>query len=207
VLQALGVLNEHYRSFDWERGSADGYADAIEGALNLYQREPVPSTAEWIDSEIEVMWQMQDYNERRGAAWRGSGIIEGWHGDGNFARTTLMYCLWKTQGLYIEPWREDIELGAVSQDGQVFLSLSADEDWFGRLVADRARHRVDLKLPYDWPRINQFPEWFAPAAGDLFHVHDVMEGTVSSYAGATLHQGIPIAVKGGASVRWVIESD
>ena len=24
-----------------------------------------------------------------------SGIIEGWHGDGNFARTTIMYCLWK----------------------------------------------------------------------------------------------------------------
>ena len=27
-----------YKNFDWERGSADGFADAIESALNLYNR-------------------------------------------------------------------------------------------------------------------------------------------------------------------------
>jgi hypothetical protein len=43
VIQALGVLNEKYKNFAWEGTSQDGYADAIEGALNLYTREAVPS--------------------------------------------------------------------------------------------------------------------------------------------------------------------
>ena len=88
VILALSSLNVYYRNYDWERGSSDGYADAIESGLNLYNREQIDSVATWIDSEIKVMWAMQ----------RPDGVIEGWHGDGNFARTTIMYCLWKTQG-------------------------------------------------------------------------------------------------------------
>lgn len=88
----------HYENFNWEPGSADDYADAIESTLKLYNREKMDNEAEWIDSQIQVMWAKQ----------QSSGIIEGWHGDGNFARTTIMYCLWKTQGLIIHPWREDV---------------------------------------------------------------------------------------------------
>jgi len=47
VRQALGNLQEHLTEHDW--GSADEYADSIEGAINLYNREPVASAAEWID--------------------------------------------------------------------------------------------------------------------------------------------------------------
>ena len=51
-------------------------------------------------SEIQVMWSMQDSSHRPNTSqWRSYGVIEGWHGDGNFARTTIMYCLWKTQGV------------------------------------------------------------------------------------------------------------
>ncbi len=87
ILKVFSNLNK-YKNYDWEHGSADGYADAIESALNLYNRIPDPAVAEWIDSEIKVMWAMQQE----------SGIIEGWHGDGNFARTTIMYNLWKSKG-------------------------------------------------------------------------------------------------------------
>ena len=70
--------------------SADGFADSIEGAINLFNREPVASAADWIDSQTRMMWAIQ----------KPDGIIEGWHGDGNFARTSLMYALWKTQGVH-----------------------------------------------------------------------------------------------------------
>ncbi len=59
VEKALENLDRHYRNFPWEGESADGYADAIEGALNLYNRLPVRSAARWIDSEIKVMWKKQ----------------------------------------------------------------------------------------------------------------------------------------------------
>ncbi len=99
--KALGCLAAGYRNYPWEGPSADGYADGIEGALNLLQREPSASASSWIDSEISVMWGKQ----------RPDGIIEGWHGDGNFARTSLMFALWKTQGITLEPWRSDLVVG------------------------------------------------------------------------------------------------
>ena len=88
------------------------------------------------------------------------GIIEGWHGDGNFARTSLMYALWKTQGVTVQPWRADVRFGAVREGGTLYLSLTADQPWEGRLVFDRPRHKLLMHLPLDYPRINQFPEWF-----------------------------------------------
>jgi hypothetical protein len=40
------------------------------------------------------------------------------------------------------------------------LYLSSEQPWTGRLLFDRARHQSIMKLPVDYPRINQFPEWF-----------------------------------------------
>ncbi len=161
IMKPLAALNARYRDFGWEgasaarpRGGMDGYADSIESALNLYNRfqhDPrVASVTDWMDSEILRMWAYQQAN----------GIIEGWHGDGNFARTTIMYCLWKTQGVTIQPWRADLRLGAVRASDGIKLVLSSAQPWSGTLVFDRPRHAENLQLPVDWPRINQFPEWF-----------------------------------------------
>ena len=51
------------------------------------------------------------------------GIVEGWHGDGNFARTALMYGLWKTQGARLSPWKPYLRLGAVASEKPI-LSLA-----------------------------------------------------------------------------------
>lgn len=67
IVKAMGNLNKYYRSYDWENGSHDGYADAIESAINLYNRLPIESVAEWIDSEIKIMFNKQ----------RKDGVIEG----------------------------------------------------------------------------------------------------------------------------------
>ena len=54
-------------------GSFDGYADTIESALYLVNREPVPEALAWIESEVAVMLAMQ----------RPDGHIEDWYGEGN----------------------------------------------------------------------------------------------------------------------------
>lgn len=150
VRKALSHLKTHYTGQIWERGSHDGYADSIEGAITLLNREPVPSAFEWVDSEIRTMWAKQ----------QPGGVIEGWHGDGNFARTSLMYALMKTQGCRLEPWRADLRLGAVRDREKLHLFLSAERPWTGKLLFDRPRHQTIMHLPVDYPRINQFPEWF-----------------------------------------------
>jgi hypothetical protein len=183
---------DRYRNFDWERGSADGYADAIESALNLLNRISDDRVADWIDSEIQVMWGMQQEN----------GIIEGWHGDGNFARTTIMYNLWKSKGLYVHPWRADVRLGTEEKGDSLFVSLQADQAWSGNLYLDKKRHRANMNLPIDWPRINQFAEWIAIAPEDYYFVYDVDQGTRQDVPGKDLIGGI--AVECNTSKRFLI---
>ena len=54
-----------YRNYVWEPGrnlplgSFDGYADSIESAIYLVNREAVPGALDWIDSEMKVMLAMQ----------------------------------------------------------------------------------------------------------------------------------------------------
>ncbi|RME95252.1 MAG: hypothetical protein D6766_03755 [Verrucomicrobia bacterium] len=197
VRHVLANLKDHYSGFRWQGGSADGYADSIEGALNLLQREPIPSAAAWIDAEIRTMWRIQ----------KPDGVIEGWHGDGNFARTSLMYALWKTAGVWIEPWRPDVRFGAaVAADGTLCLSLWADQPWRGRVHFDRPRHRDYLHLPVDYPRINQFPEWFTVEAARRYRLEP--SGTTAEpaagreVAGRALHDGIEIDLPARTLQRW-----
>jgi len=194
TLKALSTVNDNYRNYKWEGESSDGYADSIESALNLYNREPVESAARWIDSEIKVMWSKQQED----------GVIEGWHGDGNFARTSIMYALWKTQGTSIRPWREDVILGAVEKDQELYLYIKAEKDWSGKLIFDQPRHKTILKLPIDWPRINQFPEWFTVSAGDRYSV-DLNSGeTLNLYTGKQLREGIELTIGAGEEKQLVI---
>jgi hypothetical protein len=187
TVKALSNINANYRNYQWEGDSSDGYADSIESALNLYNRERVESAAQWIDSEIKVMWAKQ----------QADGIIEGWHGDGNFARTSIMYCLWKTKGTRVQPWREDVVFGAVEQDTGLLWCLTTDRDWSGTLVFDTSRHQTILKLPLDWPRINQFPEWFTVDAERQYAVEDLSSGAVGVYTGGQLQKGIALSVEAG----------
>jgi hypothetical protein len=190
VLKPLRSVNRGYRDFNWESQGADGFADAIESGINLYNRERVPELEEWINSETQVMWSLQDSSYReRAQKWKDSGIIEGWHGDGNFARTTLMYCLWKTQGLTIEPWREDVIFGATVEDGIMYVSVTAGADWEGTLLFGTDRHHSVLHMPLDYPRINQFPEWFTAKEKQRY----VMEGSQKmSISGEELLEGIDL---------------
>ena len=118
---------DHYRGYAWEGKSHDGYADSIESAINLLIASRSTVAEQWIDSQMRIMLAMQ----------RQDGIIGGWHGDGNFARTAIMYALWKQQGVTVQPWREDLRLGAVLEDGTLRLQLAVDRPWAGRLVFDR----------------------------------------------------------------------
>jgi hypothetical protein len=205
LLKAFGNLH-HYEAYDWEKGSADGYADAIESALNLYNREKSPAVKNWVDSQIQVMWALQDSAHRGNTEnYRGTGIIEGWHGDGNFARTSIMYCLWKTQGTTLAPWNKNLYLGAVAEEDGVKISILAEADWEGKLTFDHARHQSIFNLPLDYPRINQFPEWFTVAPDQPYTVRWVKEGKDQSYTGQQLMAGLDIKLKKGQEVHLVVK--
>jgi len=185
VLNGFKNLNEKYRNYAWEGTSHDGYADALESGINLFNREPEPKLKSWIDSEMQVMFAKQQPD----------GIIEGWHGDGNFARTAIMYSLWKSQGATIQPWRSDLIIGAEKHGGQTYFVLTAEKEWEGKLLFDAQRHKTILKLPIDYPRINQFPEWFTAEAGKEYAIVSSQKELSGNYTGQKLLDGIFIQLK------------
>ncbi|KPL11124.1 MAG: hypothetical protein AMS26_20700 [Bacteroides sp. SM23_62] len=206
VIHALENI-DHYKAFDWEHGSADGYADAIESALNLYNREPLTGARDWIESETAVMWSMQDSSHREQALeWKGSGIIEGWHGDGNFARTSIMYCLWKTQGITVQPWREDIIFGALQDNEKLYISFLAEHDWDGVIKFDFSRSEVNMNLPLDYPRINQFPEWFVVSDDTEYRLEFTGDNRAEVIEGKILKSGLPIKMDKGRAYHLVVEA-
>jgi len=169
---ALTSLKPHYWKFAWQGWGSDGIADSVEGAINLFNREPdVEGVAEWIDANIARMLLIQKAN----------GVIEGWHGDGNYARTAIMWVLWKQQGVTVQPWREDVALGAVRDRDALRLAITADQPWQGRLIFDQPRHKTVMRMPLDYPRINQFPEWFTIEAAQRWAVE--MDGKRQIHTG------------------------
>ncbi len=193
VRHALSNLN-HYRGYAWEGSSHDGYADSIESAINLYNREPVDIAAEWIDSQMRIMLAMQQED----------GIIGGWHGDGNFARTAIMFALWKQQGVTAQPWRADLRLGAVQEDGVLTIQLVADQPWTGRLIFDQPRHETVMHMPLDYPRINQFPEWFTVEREAAYQVtRSASQST--SLTGQQLIDGLSVEFTPGKTVEWTVK--
>jgi hypothetical protein len=204
VLFTLNNL-DNYRKFNWERWRSDGFADAVESAIHLYHREPLPDLKYWIDSEIDVMWSLQDSSMQENAGeWVNSGIIDGDHCDGNFARTTIMYCLWKSQGTTLTPWRDDINLGACFENNQLYISIKSNEKWEGSLLFDIQRHNKIMELPFDWPRINKFPEWFTADQNKQYEVKDLLKGSTVVYSGSDLARGIPIELMPDTEYKLIV---
>jgi hypothetical protein len=70
------------------------------------------------------------------------------------------------------------------------------------LIFDQPRHKTVVQLPVDYPRINQFPEWYTVEFGEML---DVTEGsTPSQRRGAELIRGIEVSIKAGGTVRFSV---
>jgi hypothetical protein len=148
-----------------------------------------------VDAEIKTMWGRQHPD----------GIVEGWHGDGNSARTSLMYALWKTQGVTAQPWRPDVRFGAVREEGQVCLTVTAGQPWAGKLIFDKQRHKLNMRLPLDYPRINQFPEWFTVQADVRYEMSNLNSGEKQVRTGQELLDGVAVSLIGGETVQWMVK--
>ncbi len=180
----------HYRNHVWESnstpemplGSFDGYADTIESALYLVNREPVPEALDWIDSEMKVMMAMQ----------KPDGHIENWYGEGNYNRTATIYALMKSQGVRPARWGPGVRVGAVRDGSRLYLHL--DMPAARRIRFDYARHRREINLDKNYVRLNEFPEWYTVDENTLYRVG----GQV--FLGSELIAGISMKPGG-----WVVE--
>ncbi|MFH1071066.1 MAG: hypothetical protein V1794_15715 [Candidatus Glassbacteria bacterium] len=194
VKKALSNLSR-LKGYRWEphqgeRGeSQDGIADAVEGALLLASHLPDSSAFDFVEHEAARMFTFQ----------REDGVIEGWWGDGNFARTALMYAFYKTRGTYLRPWRKDLRLAAEPAGDSLFVYLSSARSWRGKLCFDRRRYREYLSMPVDFPRINAFPQWYAVLPDRTYWVEGLQAQGFTA-KGRQLAEGIEVSLKPGRPV-------
>jgi hypothetical protein len=172
------------KSFAWEENYLDGYADTIESMLYLLPWHDIPECHRWVDDEIEVMLDKQD----------DSGFVEQWYLDGNYIRTALLYATYKTGGITSSPWQQDVRVGAAydSDNGELYVHVSADTDWEGTLQFDVPRHRVFWNLPFEYPRLNGTPEWFTVEPERAYTIVDLGTGEESTYSGQQLAAGLAV---------------
>ena len=183
VHRALKGINADPKYRDW--GGADAFADSIEGGIVLLNRIPEPQGFEWLEATVPAFLAKQ----------REDGIIEGWHGDGNYVRTALMYALMKTCGTYVTDWRDDVRFGAVADNDTLHVLVAAAGPWQGVIHLDYPRHRVHFGLPMNYPRLNEFPEWYTVEPAGLYQV-TVDSQDQQIFLGQELVDGLPVAVDG-----------
>ncbi|NLI01153.1 MAG: hypothetical protein GX446_16850 [Chthonomonadales bacterium] len=180
MIQAL----RHPRYTHWV--GADAYADSIEGAILLRRRVRSPAIDGWLNTVLPIFlaWQRDD------------GIVEGWYGDGNYARTAMMVALYMTQGASCRPWVQGLRLGAVPSGRSLRLTLSTDVSWDGRFVFDTQRHRSVLALATDYPRLNSWPEWFTVEPARRYRVMG-LPGGPRTFSGSQMVEGIALQLPAG----------
>jgi hypothetical protein len=160
-------------NYPWQEGIMDGSADSFESAMYMacYDPATAPIMLPWVDDQIEQLYSFQQPD----------GFITPDYLDGNFIRTVLMYADLRSGGWYVQPWRQDVSVGFAQNDkGEGVLLVSSKQPYSGVLHADEIRHETYMHLPWNWPRLNSWPEWFA--LSDAMHV---TEGT-----GVTTKPGI-----------------
>jgi hypothetical protein len=182
-----------YRNYAWEPGrnpplgSFDGYADSIESAIYLVNREPVPEAIGWIESEMRVMLAMQ----------RADGHIEDWYGEGNFNRTALLYAYMKSLGVRPARWESGVRVGSVRDGNRLVVSVTTPAP--RRIQFDFARHRRVLNLQQNLVRLNEFPEWFTVDENSLYRIGRA--GTPGEIRlGSELIEGITLDAG-----QWIVE--
>jgi len=195
VIRVLRNLPK-YRKHVWEPrkdadlplGSFDGYADTIESAIYLVNREPVPEAFDWIESEMQVMLDMQ----------RPDGHVEYWYGEGNFNRTALLYAYMQSQGVRPERWKSGMAVGAVRDGEQLLLDLTLPSPT--RMQFDYARHSRAMNLDRNYVRLNEFPEWFVVGENTLYRLHkDGATGEDPIRLGSELVEGVTMEAG-----RWTV---
>ncbi|MFH1741740.1 MAG: hypothetical protein ABIH23_22270 [bacterium] len=161
---------------------SNAYSDAIESAVVFLNRLPDEQLSQVLDECVKRFLSRQ----------REDGIIEDWYGDGNYVRTALMYAFMKSQGTWLEPWREDLRLGAVVEGETLFLTIAADKPWEGRLYFDTERHKEYFNMPVNYTRLNEFPEWYVVDPDRLYNVRIREDEDIR--LGGELANGISISV-------------
>ncbi len=89
------------------------------------------------------------------------------------------------------------------RDDQLYIVIESDESWEGRIIFDRPRHSEQMHLPIDYPRINQFPQWWTVSCDKHYEIA-VDGSSLTPMSAEALRKGLPVKIEGGKPVRLLV---
>jgi hypothetical protein len=172
-------------------------ADALAAALQIagHRRSLAQALVSWVDAHIGNLLARQ----------RADGTVTADHRDADFIRAALLYAEEKSGGWYVDPWRADVRVGfAEAPSGEATVYVASTAPYAGTLRHDWRRHRLLLRLPWDWPRTHAWPQWFV-LDENVSVVR--LEGLGRQPSAKELRLGIPLDLpaRGSASLRFRVE--
>jgi hypothetical protein len=69
---------------------------------------------------------------------------------------------------------------------------------------DKKRHSDYMHLPLDWPRINQFPEYFTVEKDKSYTISSTEAAKDHTINGTELLNGLSVKIKKGETVKLII---
>lgn len=185
VEHVLNNLNPD-SSFWWTERATD-ISDAVEGALYLVNRIPNANGFKYIDVMTNLMLSRQ----------KPGGNFSNMKSDGNITRTALMFALYKTQGLRMQPWKPELKYGAVYENNTLYIAVHSEQKWSGKLFFDYPRSREIFHLPINYARINEFPEWYTLEPFEYYTVKNLKDNKAVLYPGIEMIEGIDLSLAPG----------
>jgi hypothetical protein len=85
-------------------------------------------------------------------------------------------------------------VGAYRSPAGIYFYLESEHAWQGKLYFDHPRHLMTSAVNY--PRVNEWPEWFAVNKDAEYLVTDIENNTQRAYRGSELINGISISLAG-----------
>jgi hypothetical protein len=189
VARALDTLPAAYARV-W-RGRPDRLAGSLPGVLHLLSRtrddRPVQAAQieTWVDDRIAELLS-QDAPSPGSAA------------EQNMIRASLAYAWHKSAGLRISPWSEQTRCGAYVAGDTVWVAISTDEPWEGRIEFDV---RCGGELSRIAPPCQAYPASFPIYPEAEYGIRIVGAGGRAIWTGSLLKDGLTADITPGHPVH------
>ncbi len=82
----------------------------------------------------------------------------------------------------------------------------AEDDWDGVIKFDFSRSKVNMNLPLDYPRINQFPEWFVVSDDTEYRIELIGDNRAEVLEGKILKSGFPMKIDKGRAYNLLVQA-
>jgi hypothetical protein len=169
--------------------------------IYLANRLTIPNVEDWLASSVGT------FNTNPKNLFKNqkpTGFVDRQYADGSFGRGCVMYANYISKGVRPDEWVEGLDLDGVIDGDTLTLVVRAASGWDGSLCFDYERHSINMGMAVNYPRVNEWPEWYTVTAGTNY---DVSEdgGAPAVKTGAELIAGYDVTVGAGEELVIVVE--